>query len=51
MAYNESDSWVKAINSNKYKSGNVWSSAQVQPISIGTIGSKLTMPKVQIKFY
>ena len=51
MAYNESDSWIKAINSNKYKSGNVWSSAQVQPISIGTIGSKLTMPKVQIKDY
>lgn len=51
MAYNESDSWVKAINSNKYKSGNAWSSVQVQPVSIGTIGSKLTMPKVQIKDY
>lgn len=51
MAYNESDSWIKAINSNQYKSGNAWSSAQVQPISIGTIGSKLTMPKVQIKDY
>lgn len=50
MAYNESDSWIKAIN-NKTSSRNAWSSAQVQPVSIGTIGSKLTMPKVQIKDY
>lgn len=50
MAYNESDSWIKAINNNA-SSRNAWSSAQVQPISIGTIGSKLTMPKVQIKDY
>lgn len=50
MAYNESDSWIKAINNNT-SSRNAWSSAQVQPISIGTISSKLTMPKVQIKDY
>lgn len=50
MAYNESDSWIKAIN-NKTNSRNVWSSVQVQPINIGTIGSKLIMPKVQIKDY